>query len=42
VLNDLPLLSMNLVGGIGGATASLTLPSSALTMLVPTPPGVYG
>ncbi len=42
VLNDFPLASTNFVGGIGGLTSSRTLPSSAVAMLVPYPPGVYG
>ena len=35
VLNDLPLASTNLVSGIAGLTPNLTLPSSAVAMLVP-------
>ena len=42
VLNDFPLASTNFVGGTGGLTSSRTLPSSAVAMLVPKPPGVYG
>jgi hypothetical protein len=42
VLNDFPLASTNLVAGAGGLVSSLTLPSSAVAMLVPKPPGVYG
>ena len=33
-MNDLPLPSMNFVGGIGGSFSSRTLPSSAVAMLV--------
>jgi hypothetical protein len=40
VLNDLPLAFTNLVSGMAGSRASLTLPSSAAAMLVPVPPGV--
>ena len=42
VLNDFPLPSTNFVGGTGGLAAGLTLPSRAVAMLVPKPPGVYG
>jgi hypothetical protein len=40
VLKDLPLASTNLISGTGGLRPSLTLPSSAVAMLVPMPPGV--
>ena len=42
MLDDFPLASTILVSGMGGLTAGLTLPSSAVAMLVPRPPGVYG
>lgn len=40
MLNDFPLASTNLVAGTGGVASSLTLPSRAVAILVPTPPGV--